>query len=342
MQTFDIFARKDTPILNIQYLEMKNTFTKLSYEILKIANRETPRSIFLKEISHKIIESLDCSELKLLLKVPKSKSQFELIHCNDDSFNYNITPIDTLLQNLPTEESAGLWKSILDDKFDSSSTFFSEQGSFWTINFSNISIPYRMQLGATVEKNLSQEENDYSLLIVPVLYNNERVGLIQFKNLKPEVFSSLGTHLFEEFAKTLSVILFNQYTQALLLERVKELAFLYKMSNIMKQRSLSLENIILQIIDLIPPAWQYPEITAARITLSGKEYSNTPLVKSEHKLVSNIVVDNKKCGKIEVMYTEKCPDLDEGPFFHEERSLLNNIAEELATIISQKKSESTL
>ncbi len=321
---------------------MKNSLTNLSYQILKIANREIPRSTFLKEISKLLIDWFKCSEIKFLLKIQKNDSQFELVHYTKDNFDYNIIHLNDLPQYLQVEESTGLWKSILDNNFDSSSTFFSEKGSFWTINFGNISIPYRIKLGSTINNDSSKSDSNYSLLISPFIYSNERVGLIHIKNLEPEVFSSLGTTMFEEFSQTLSVILINQYTQALLLERVKELDFLYKMSNITKQKAISLDKLISQIIELIPPAWQYPEITTARITLNNKNYPNTHFDKYEHKLVSDIIVDNEKCGIIEVCYTEKCPEIDEGPFFYEERNLLNNIAAELATIISQNKKEKTI
>lgn len=318
---------------------MKNTLTHLSYEILKIANREIPRSIFLKEISILLLDWFKCDELNFLLKMPKSKSKFELVHYSNHDFDYNIIQFEDMLMHLPGEESVNLWQSILHNNFDTSSSFFSEKGTFWTINFGNISLPYRIQLRSVTTQNISESDNDYSLLISPFLYNNERVGLVQLKNIKPELFSSLGIELFEEFSQTLSVILYNQYTQALLSERVKELAFLYQMSKITKQKSISLKEIILQIIELIPPAWQYPEITTARITINGELYSNKPITNCAHKIESNITVNNKKCGIIEIIYTEKCPNIDEGPFFYEERSLLNNIAEELATIISQKDNE---
>ncbi len=318
---------------------MKNSLTKLSYEVLKIANSEMPRSIFLKKISNLLIDWFKCPELKILLKIPKRDSQFELVHCTNDNFDYNIIHLNDLPQYLQVEENTKLWVSILDNNFDSSSTFFTEKGSFWIINFENISIPYRVKLGSTVNNKISKPNSNYSLLISPFLYSNERVGLIQLKNLKPEVFSNLGTTIFEEFSQTLSAILINQYTQALLFERVKELDFLYKMSNITKQKSISLDSIILQIIELIPPAWQYPEITTAKITLKDNDSTNTRITKYEHKLVSDIIVDKEKYGVIEVFYTEKCPEIDEGPFFYEERNLLNNIAAELATIISLKNTE---
>ncbi len=317
---------------------MKNALSKLSYEILKISNRDIPRSVFLKEISNVLLDWLKCSELKFLLKMQKNESQFELAHYTNKVFEYKIINKDKLSHHLPEEESVGLWEAILENKFDNASTFFTEKGTFWTINFGNLSIPYRRELGSK-ENKTSKQNHNYSLLIIPFLYSNERVGLLQVKNIKQEIFSSIGTNLFEEFAQTLSAILINQYTQALLQERVKELTFLYEMSTITKLKTNSLDDILYHIIELIPPAWQYPEITQAKITLNGVEYANKPIEKCEHTLVADIIIENERRGTIEVSYAEKCPDIDEGPFFHEERSLLNNIATELANIITQRNKE---
>ncbi len=318
---------------------MKNILPTLSYEILKIANREIPRSIFLNEMSNILIDSLKFSELTLLFHKRENESQFEFVHCTKDSFEYKVISLNDLLHHLPEDETTILWEPILTNNFDSTSTFFTEKGTFWTIDFNNFSIPYRRKLGLVENNNLPKPKDSSSLLIIPFLYGNKRVGLVQLKNMKRELFSSLGTNLFEEFAQTLSAILINQYTQALLLERVKELAFLYEMSNITKKSSISLKDSIHQIIKLIPPAWQYPEITQARITLNGIDYTNAPITSCEHKLIADIIVEKEKCGVVEVIYTEKCPDMNEGPFFTEERSLLNNIAAELAIIISKKSSE---
>ena len=48
-------------------------------------------------------------------------------------------------------------------------------------------------------------------------------------------------------------------------ERIKELNCLYSISKLRERTDFSLEDILQAIVDLIPPAWQYPEITCARI-----------------------------------------------------------------------------
>ena len=54
-------------------------------------------------------------------------------------------------------------------------------------------------------------------------------------------------------------------------ERVKELNCLYGISSLIEKHAISLKEVLDGIVGLIPPAWQYPEITCARIIIGNKE-----------------------------------------------------------------------
>ena len=53
--------------------------------------------------------------------------------------------------------------------------------------------------------------------------------------------------------------------------RVKELNCLFEISRLIEKRELSLDDLLQGIADLMPPAWQYPDIACAKIELNGKE-----------------------------------------------------------------------
>ncbi|KKK75387.1 hypothetical protein LCGC14_2874220, partial [marine sediment metagenome] len=93
------------------------------------------------------------------------------------------------------------------------------------------------------------------------------------------------------------------------------------------------------IVNLIPPAWQYPEITCARILLQGKEFKTEDFETSVWNQVSNIKVYGKMNGTVEVYYTEEKPTDFEGPFMKEERDLVDAISERLARIIERKQAD---
>ena len=127
--------------------------------------------------------------------------------------------------------------------------------------------------------------------------------------------------------------------EAALRERVKELTCLYGIAQIAGAPGVSLEEILQGIVELIPPAWQYPEITSARIILDGSSYSTPGFREDGQKQKAEIVVNGAPRGVIAVVCLEKRPELDEGPFLKEERDLINAIAEQLASIIERRQAE---
>ncbi len=125
-------------------------------------------------------------------------------------------------------------------------------------------------------------------------------------------------------------------------ERVKELKCLYAMSNLVERYGVSLENVLAKAVDIIAPAWQYPEITCVRITLKSQSFMTLDFQESLWRQSSPIVVKGKKIGSLDVFYQELKPPCDEGPFLREERSLINMIAKRIGEIIERKAAEDAL
>lgn len=119
-------------------------------------------------------------------------------------------------------------------------------------------------------------------------------------------------------------------------ERVKELNCLYGISNLVEKHGISLEKILLGIVNIIPPAWQYPEITCARIKLGNEEFATKGFKDTPWKQSSCITVKGKKAGFLEVYYREERPESYEGPFLKEERYLIDVIAKRIGEIIERK------
>jgi len=122
-------------------------------------------------------------------------------------------------------------------------------------------------------------------------------------------------------------------------ERIKELNCLYSISKLRERTDFSLEDILQAIVDLIPPAWQYPEIACARIIFDGYEFTTTNYKNSRWKLTRDIKVYSERVGTLEVCYLEEKSELDEGPFLREERNLIDAIAERIAKFIEREWAE---
>ncbi len=122
-------------------------------------------------------------------------------------------------------------------------------------------------------------------------------------------------------------------------ERIKELSCLYAISDLTHELDISVQEILQRVVKLIPPSWQYPEITCARIILEDQEFRTKNFKETAWKLTSNISVQGKKAGTVEVFYLEEKPKSDEGPFLKEERNLINDIAERLGRAVERKQAE---
>jgi len=122
-------------------------------------------------------------------------------------------------------------------------------------------------------------------------------------------------------------------------ERVKELNWFYGISKLVETPDIATEEIIQGTIDLIPPSWQYPEKTCARAIIDGQEFKTVPFSETSWKHSSKINIFNKQSGILEVFYMEEKPEIDEGPFLKEERSLIDAIAGRLGKIIEHKQAE---
>ena len=122
-------------------------------------------------------------------------------------------------------------------------------------------------------------------------------------------------------------------------ERIKELNCLYSISKLRERTDFSLEDILQAIVDLIPPAWQYPEITCARIVFDDYEFLTNNFKNTRWKLTRHIMVYSERIGTLEVCYLEEKLELDEGPFLREERNLIDAVAERIAKFIEREWAE---
>jgi hypothetical protein len=122
-------------------------------------------------------------------------------------------------------------------------------------------------------------------------------------------------------------------------ERIKELNCLYSISKLRERTDFSLEDILQAIVDLIPPSWQYPEITCARIIFNGYEFTTINYKNTRWKLTRDIMVYSEKIGTLEVCYLEEKSEIDEGPFLKEERNLISAVAERIAKFIEREWAE---
>ena len=125
------------------------------------------------------------------------------------------------------------------------------------------------------------------------------------------------------------------------IERLKELAAINRTTQIIKE-SKSVEETLMQICTIIPPAWQYPQFTAARILYDGKEYSSGDFKATKWIQRQRFETIDSKVGYLEVYYLKEFPALDEGPFLREERHLIENLANMITGYINSNLARTVL
>ncbi|MEE4265356.1 MAG: ATP-binding protein [Desulfobacteraceae bacterium] len=119
-------------------------------------------------------------------------------------------------------------------------------------------------------------------------------------------------------------------------ERVKELNCLFEISHLVEKRNLTLDGSIQAIADLIPAAWQSPEITCAKIDLRWASFKTRNFKETIWQQTCDIIVHGVPIGNLVVGLLEERPPRDEGPFLQEERALLDAIAERVGRIIERR------
>jgi hypothetical protein len=114
-------------------------------------------------------------------------------------------------------------------------------------------------------------------------------------------------------------------------ERIKELNCLYGISQLAERHSDSIDELLQDLVNFLPHSWQYPEITCARVVFKGKTYKSSGFSITKWRQSSKIFMYSESVGEVTIMYLEKRPPEDEGPFLREERALLDAIAERIGS-----------
>jgi two-component system, NtrC family, sensor kinase len=122
-------------------------------------------------------------------------------------------------------------------------------------------------------------------------------------------------------------------------ERIKELSCLYGIARIVARHDMQLEQILQGIVDLLPLAWQYPEITFACITLDEKTYATQGFKASSHSLKAIVRVAGRDRGMVEVCYPEQDDQDGSGTFLEEEKNLILAVAREVAFAVGGREAE---
>jgi signal transduction histidine kinase len=307
-------------------------FRVLSNTILRCELHGRQRADFLREATRILIDFSGCDVVEVQLH---EGSTFFRCEARLDAPGYFRFDSEAWQRRLARFDSF-TWRAdricmrLFDRDVPPGDPFLTSNGSFWT-----------------GEPDAHFEESQWasicgeflSLAIIPLDVGNERTGLLLLKSCVPSFFTAKEIELYESVSQTLAIALAHRRSNALLRERVKELTCLYGIARVTARQDVSLAEILQSVVELLPPAWLYPEIASGRIVVDGQAYTSPAFTDGVQRQSAEIIAQGKYRGIVEVTYSQEMSERDEGPFLKEERNLIDTIAREVALIIERRQAE---
>ena len=124
-------------------------------------------------------------------------------------------------------------------------------------------------------------------------------------------------------------------------ERVKELTALQQTTRTLQDETKSLPELLQEVVRSLPSAWQYPEVTAARIRFGDLEFKTNGFASTPWSQTCEFSAGNVK-GELEVAYLKEMPPEAIGPFLREELDLLNSLAEIISSALNRRYAQKAL
>jgi two-component system NtrC family sensor kinase len=317
---------------------------RLSRAILRCSSRAFSRAEFLHEISKTLMDFSGCDAVELRLnqgdlhyrwkaaRRPEALADFEPVQWTR-AVDGKVIP--ALSEDSDLER---LCSDVARQQFDPSRPFFTANGSFWTDDAWQF-MPLNAGAGGAPRKTWCVGGHYRSLAIMRFLVDESTVGLLHMKSEQPGYFTRRDVDFYEAMAQTLGLAIADRRAERALRERVKELTCLYRIAQLAERPEVGLQEMLQRVVELLPPAWQYPEMAAARIVLDGREYRAGAAGPASHQQSAEIVVAGKRRGAVYVNYVGERPAFAAGAFLVEETKLINAVAREAALIVERREAE---
>lgn len=184
-----------------------------------------------------------------------------------------------------------------------------------------------------------REEGFRSLVLIPLVTEERGLGVLQVSDSAPGGFGEEVIRCLEEVAGPLALALSHYQIQWALSERVKELTCLYRIAQATGRRDQPTASLLAEIAGVLPQGWQYPEFSAAHISLDGESFVSPGFVPSSETLSAPVMVRGIQRGQVEVVYFVPQPDLGAGPFLPEEETLIREVARQVGLAVENREAD---
>jgi signal transduction histidine kinase len=284
--------------------------------ILLAASRGMPLTQFLDEATRVLLEASHGGAVVVRLERWTSAMRYRAIRAPGEPFRFETERIDPFVldETIPRE-------------------------SYWSLDAQQAP-PIELGGRQVPIAPWARSEGFRSLALIPFRVDDRPCGVLQLTGEKAGLYEDRDVRLFEDLAEILGLSLTHHRVQWAFQERMKELTCLYGIAKIAERRDLSTSEVLSSIAMILPPGWQYPDDCAARIVMDGESCRTADFVESPSQCQSApISINGQVRGSIDVVYTSSKPEMHEGPFLLEERSLINEVARQVAVIVERRRVE---
>ncbi len=321
-----------------------DSFSSVTRRIMRLAHQDLQMPELLHEVSAVVLEFAGCEAAEIYLCEAK-RCHRSMTEPDAAQPEYEtITPYQSVLEqvdevNLGEPRSLiAACCSILAGRLELATEANHVEGCFWLCDSQPLQT-YETSRYRRRPMRLTLRGHFRSLAAIPFELEEDNRALLVLKSRTEGFFDRSRVELLSGLGPLLGLPIVHRQTQLALRERIKELTCLYGISKLVGPADTPLEQVLTDTVELIPPAWLYPEITSARVVFDDEQFLSCKHQPGCHHMRSDIIIDGTPRGFVEVSYSAQTIELDEGPFLKEERHLIDAIAKELALIVDQYGAE---
>lgn len=304
-------------------------FISFAYQMLQAAGRETSRLEFVHAIFKMIQRESDVDETSLFFYYDLKLYQFLDEHEGQ--------PALRLCQKNPLAKFDQLWdyQRLTNEWMPAFFQVYADPRGLNDWQMKNWDGCYAMERKSPV----GEDQGITGVLLVPFLYQHDKMGIVLLKQLGGRPFDSELKPLYEGLGQALSEAFNHQHVHHACQERVKELSCLYEISHLAGLTNGSKEEVLARIVAMLPAAMQFPEIATARICLSNQCLTSPGFQESDIRLSAAITSEKKDWGTLEVFYLPGHMDFYDDIFLKEEEKLIQTVSSQIALLMERKEAE---
>ena len=195
-----------------------------------------------------------------------------------------------------------------------------------------------------VDCPLAHRHEGWAAMTTPMKYGETTYGLISVSIPGELISEDIERSLVEEIAGDIAYALFrlqrdeaHQRADELLKAKNRELNCLYCYSAMVDRPGITLEQVLAETVDLLPPAMQHPTDVCVAIALDNHRFESGNYREAETAIRKRIHVDQQPVGWVMVGHIGQPLASVQAVFSADEQKLVSSIAERLGKTIERKR-----